>query len=154
MLDVIGTQSRYFNEINISTCCKMPLTIISFGIVVVDPCLNPRMMATCSISSLVDGANSCSQTVQYLSVATCVPLSEWLPKEVLQHLKPRLLCNISDMTRQISCAETYIYWGARHGYQILRSPHSWHCENYSCRAQKWRHPYQNFSPAVPKLLTV
>ena len=79
----------------------MPLTTISFGIVVVAPCLNLRMMATCSITSLVDGANSCRQTVQYLSVATCVLLSERVPKEALQYLKPRLLCNILGTARPI-----------------------------------------------------
>ena len=92
----------------------MPLTIISFGIVVVDPRLNPHMMVMCSISSLVVGANSCGQTVQYLLVGTCVPLSEQVPKEVL-HLKPHLLCNILGTTWEIIHAETYIYKGAQHG---------------------------------------
>ena len=78
MLDVIGTQSGHFNEINISICCKMPLTIISFGIVVVDPCLNPRMMATCSISSLVDGREFLRpDCAVYIGCNLCFSVSEW-----------------------------------------------------------------------------
>ena len=78
MLDIIGTQSRYFNEINISICCKMPLTIIGFGIVVIDPCLNPRMMVTCSISSLVDGREFLRpDCVVYIGCNLCSSASEW-----------------------------------------------------------------------------
>ena len=42
------------------------------------------MMASCSFSSLVDDKDSCGQTAEYLSVVTCVFLSEC--QKVLQHL--------------------------------------------------------------------